>query len=380
MRNHVQFHRSGLARLFCIVALCFLFMTSLAAKELRLASGVPPLHPGNDPLYTEFTKLLPEYSDGALSGSILGSEVTTVRNMRAAIRSGLVEVGLFLPAYFPADLPNFNLIGDLSMYGGDPQVTAAAATEYMLTCSDCLDEFSELGAVYTSTHSTDGYRLLSKKKVINPEDLKGMRIRVATPQHSRWVEAMGARPISLAAGEVFEALSQGIIDATIASISDLRVYNLSEVISHATLIDLGTFRSTANHTVKSSVWQKFTETDRKAFFLAAFKSSILATHKWKEMADSSRNLAEASKIPLLDPSPELEMQTVRFKGEDLVKAVQQAQESFKISDAKPKIARFQELVEKWDSLLSDVQDDPESILDIYRSEILSKIDLANYGQ
>jgi len=380
MRNHVPFRRSGPARLFYTVALCFLFMTSLSAKELRLVSGVPPLHPGHNPLYTEFTKLLPEYSDGALSGRILGTEIATVRNMRAAIRSGLVEVGLFLPAYFPADLPNFNLIGDLSMYGGDPQVTTAAATEYMLTCSDCLAEFSELGAVYTSTHSTDGYRLLAKKSVINPEDLKTMRIRVATPQHSRWVEAMGARPISLAAGEVFEALSQGIIDATIASISDLRVYNLSEVISHATLIDLGTFRSTANHTVKDSVWRKFSEKEREAFFLAAFNSSILATHKWKQMADSSRKLAEESNIPLLNPSPELESQTVRFKEEDLPKAIEQAQESFNISDAKQKIARFQELVEKWDGLLSDVKDDPESILAIYRSEILSGIDLANYGQ
>ncbi|QIM47898.1 hypothetical protein G9Q38_01230 [Pusillimonas sp. DMV24BSW_D] len=61
-----------------------------------MASGVPPLHPAHNPLYTEFQKLLPEYSDGKLSGQLLGTEVTTVANMRASILSGLVEVGLFL--------------------------------------------------------------------------------------------------------------------------------------------------------------------------------------------------------------------------------------------------------------------------------------------
>lgn len=92
-------------------------VAGVSAKELRMASGLPPLHPAHDPLYTDFQKLLPELSGGNLSGRLLGTEITTLGNMRASILSGMVEVGLFLPAYFPADLPNFNLVGDLSMLG-----------------------------------------------------------------------------------------------------------------------------------------------------------------------------------------------------------------------------------------------------------------------
>ncbi|WP_236551313.1 hypothetical protein [Billgrantia tianxiuensis] len=90
------------------------------ARELRMAPGVPPAHPAYDPMFTEFAERLAEKTDGDLAGSLLGTEVANIGNMRNAIRSGLVEVGLFLPAYFPADLPEINLVGDLAFLGTNP--------------------------------------------------------------------------------------------------------------------------------------------------------------------------------------------------------------------------------------------------------------------
>lgn len=368
------------ARAILTVALLTSAASGVSAKELRLASGLPPLHPAHDPLYTDFKELLPEYSEGKLSGRLFGTEITTLGNMRASILSGMVEVGLFLPAYFPADLPNFNLVGDLSMMGHrNPQVTAAAMTEYVLTCEDCQTEFDKLGVVYTNTHANP-YSILTTTPVTEPDDLSGLRLRTATPQHARWVEAMGGKAVSMPTGEAFEALSQGVVDGTVTSISDVISFNLGEVISHITLLDMGTFHSLANHSVKNNVWASLSVAEREALMKASVVANVRTTSRWLEMVQEGKAFARENGLEILEPSKALVARSEEFKAQDMVEAAASAEERFGITGAEEKIARFEALVEKWEGLISETGGDDDAIVALYQSEILSKIDLANYGQ
>jgi TRAP-type C4-dicarboxylate transport system substrate-binding protein len=380
MGSIMKTKNSAIVKTLLAVAVFTLTTTSYASEVLRLASGVPPLHPAHNPLYTEFQKLLPLSTEGAVKAEIMGTEITTVSNMRASITSGLVEIGLFLPSYFPADLPNFNLIGDLPMEGASPQATTAAATEYISTCNDCLSEFDNLGVVYTTTHSTDTYRLLTKKAVRNPDDMIGMRIRVATPQHARWVESMGAKSVRLPAGEVFEAFSQGVIDGSVASISDLISFNLREVVTHVTLLDLGTFHSTSNHTIKKSVWHELSKEQREAVIKSSYKSSILTTKRWEELKEMSIKIANENNIEILEPSKTLIERTNSFKENDLSYVYSDALNKFEINDAENKISRFKNLLDKWEALISEGDNSAEHILALYEKEIFHKMNLDEYSK
>ncbi|OZC35361.1 C4-dicarboxylate ABC transporter substrate-binding protein [Marinobacter vinifirmus] len=361
-------------------ALAATLTAGVSAKELRLASGLPPLHPAHDPLYTDFQELLPEYSDGRLSGRLFGTEITTLGNMRASILSGMVEVGLFLPAYFPADLPNFNLVGDLSMLGHqNPQVTAAAMSEYILTCDDCQDEFKKLGVVYTNSHANP-YSVLTTKPVTKPEDLDGLRLRTATPQHARWVEAMGGKAVTMATGEAFEALSQRVIDGTVTSISDVISFNLGEVITHITLLDMGTFHSLANHSVRNNVWNGLSLEDREALMKASVVANVRTTARWLEMVAEGKGVAQENGLEILEPEQSLVDATLKFKDDDLVDAAASSEERFGITGAEAKVERFKALVEKWEGLIADTDGSEDAVVALYESEILSKIDLATYGQ
>ncbi|BEH12986.1 C4-dicarboxylate ABC transporter [Marinobacter shengliensis] len=345
-----------------------------------MASGLPPLHPAHDPLYTDFQKLLPELSDGKLSGRLFGTEITTLGNMRASILSGMVEVGLFLPSYFPADLPNFNLVGDLSMLGHqNPQVTAAAMSEYIVTCGDCQDEFKKLGVVYTNSHANP-YSLLTTKPVSKPEDMKGLRLRTATPQHARWVEAMGGKAVTMTTGEAFEALSQRVVDGTVTSISDVISFNLGEVTSHITLLDVGTFHSLANHSVRNSVWNSLSVANREALVKASIIANVRTTARWLEMVEEGKKVALDSGLEILEPSEELVAAMNEFKEADFVSSAASSERRFGITGAEEKIARFQSLVEKWEGLIGDTDGSEEAIVALYESEILEKVDLASYGQ
>ncbi len=378
MTTKLQSLKIGLQATLCAVLLITV-SAGASARDLRLASGVPPLHPAHDPLYTDFKELLSEYSDGNLGGRLFGTEITTLGNMRASILSGMVEVGLFLPSYFPADLPNFNLIGDLSMLGGNPQVTAAAMTEYVLTCEDCQAEFGKLGIVYSSTHANP-YSLLTTEAVREPADMDGLRIRVATPQHARWVESFGGKAVNMTTGEAFEALSQDVVDGTITSISDLISFNLGDVVSHITLLDMGTFHSMSNHSVKKSVWKGLSEADRKALLSASFVATIRTTNRWLEMIEEAKAVALDKELEMLEPSEGFVKASNDFKSSDFVQAAASAEERFGISNAEEKIRRFQELVEKWEGLMAEAGDDPDAIEALYDKEILNQIDLSKYGQ
>ncbi|WP_416139334.1 C4-dicarboxylate TRAP transporter substrate-binding protein [Halomonas sp. HK25] len=355
-------------------------LQSAQARDLRLAPGVPPVHPAHTPLYTEFVTALAEESDGRLGGQIMGTEIASLGNMRTAIRSGLVEAGLLLPAYFPADLPNFNLIGDMALLGTNSFAMNGAVTEYIATCEACQQEFSRLGMVYTSTHTTDVYHLLTNRPVTTVADLRGMRMRVGGPQYSRWLEAMGGTPASTPVGETFESLSQGVIDGSIASSADIISFRLEDAIDYLTYIGLGTFHSTTSHAVGQAVWNSLSAEDREAVARASTRASALATQRWAyEMPAEADQVARNSGIEILEADESLHEATRRFAEEDLIYAAEQAESRYGVSDAAAKLERFQELVEKWNGIVEEVGEDPEAIAEAINREVWDQVDFSSYG-
>jgi len=252
-------------------------------------------------------------------------------------------------------------------------------SEYIVTCGDCQDEFKKLGVVYTNSHANP-YSLLTTKPVSKPEDMKGLRLRTATPQHARWVEAMGGKAVTMTTGEAFEALSQRVVDGTVTSISDVISFNLGEVTSHITLLDVGTFHSLANHSVRNSVWNSLSVANREALVKASIIANVRTTARWLEMVEEGKKVALDSGLEILEPSEELVAAMNEFKEADFVSSAASSERRFGITGTEEKIARFQSLVEKWEGLIGDTDGSEEAIVALYESEILEKVDLASYGQ
>ncbi|SEG23982.1 TRAP transporter substrate-binding protein DctP [Billgrantia desiderata] len=350
------------------------------ARELRMAPGVPPAHPAYNPMFTQFAERLEEKTNGELRGNLLGTEVANIGNMRNAIRSGLVEAGLFLPAYFPADLPEINLVGDMAFLGTTPHAMAAAVTEYIVTCAECQEELKALGIVYTSSHASDLYRILSTKPVRSLADLRGLRMRVGGPQYSRWAESVGLTPATMSVGETYESLSQGVIEGTIASIADIISFRLDDVLNYVTDVELGTFHSTISHAVGQQAWDSLTEEQREAMIHASVEASAAITQRWGyEMAEEAREIAKESGIEILEPEQDLLDAIPAFLEEDLTYAAEQAERRHGVQDAEAKIERFQALVDKWTEMVEEIGDDHEAIAEAMKREIFSDVDFATYG-
>ena len=353
--------------------------TGAEARDLRAASGAPPAHPSHSHMYGMLDEVLSEESGGALGAQLFGPEVVSLGQMKDALQSDLVEIGNMLPLYFPAELPNMSLAGELALQGRDPQVMAAAMTEYMVTCEACQEELSEFGVAYLGSGSSDVYALLTNTPVETQEDLAGLRLRSGGAPFSRWAEHFGAVPASIGVGDTFESMSQGVIDGSIASVADLLSFRLIELAEAVTLIPLGTYHATSDFTVSETAWSSLSVEERTALARAANRLNAVFTHRWgAEMPEEARAAAEEAGIAFIEPDPAFLEASNAFAEADADTVASLASERFGLDDASERVARFEELIGKWEGLLEGVET-PEEIAEITQAEVWDKVDFSSYG-
>lgn len=366
--------------LHMIMGLAALAATTADARELRVAPGAPPAHPSNSHLYGKLVEYLPEVSGGNLTAQMLGPEVVGLGQMKDALQSQLVEVGNLLPLYFPADLPNMSLAGELALSGREPHAMAAAMTEYMVTCDTCQAELKKFGVVYLGSGSSDVYALLTTKPVKTAADIKGLRLRSGGAPFSRWAENFGAVPANIGVGDTFESMSQGVIDGSMASIGDLLSFRLVELVKNITFIPLGTYHATSDFTVANSAWTDLSPEERKQLATAANKANVVFTQRWGyEMASIAKEAAQKAGIQFLEPDAEFLKASETFAEADKATAAKVSQERFGFDDAQARVDRFVALVEKWNGIVKEANGDTDAITKRLDDEVWSKVDFATYG-
>jgi len=77
--------------------------------------------------------------------------------------------------------------------------------------------------------------IMRDREVRSPSDLEGLRIRVSGSAAAAVVEALGATPVQMPAGEIYNALQTGLIDGLLTGASAIRDFRLDEVATTFTL-------------------------------------------------------------------------------------------------------------------------------------------------
>lgn len=350
------------------------------AQDLRASPGTPPAHPASSHLYSGLAEYLPEESDGAMSVDILGPEVVGLGQMKDALQSGLTDIGNLLPLYYPAELPNMALAGELALSGRNPHAVAAAITEYTVNCQACQDEMAEFGVVFLGAGSSDPYVLLTDQPVRTADELEGLRLRSGGAPFSRWAEHFGAVPVSIGVGETFEAMSQGTIEGSMASIGDLLSFRLIELATHVTRVPLGSYFATSNFTTSAQSWTEMSAENRAALVRAANRANADFTYRWGyEFPREAVAAAEEAGLTFIDAEESFVEASEAFAVADRETAAKLSKERFGMDDASERVAQFMELVEKWERINAEVGNDPEAMAQATWDEIWSKVDLSRYG-
>jgi len=365
-----------------VVAAALAAASVASARDIRVAPAAPPPHPANGVMYTNFLKYLPEESEGRLTGTMLGPEVVNLLQMKEALQSQVAEVGNLLPLYFPADLPMMSVTGQLSLTGTNAQAMAAALTEFVvMDCAPCQAEMKSLGMVYLGSGASDIYEFLTTKPVRTAEDLKGLRLRSGGAPWARLAEHFGAVPAQMSVFDQFEAISQGTIDGTMASIGDMLAFRLVEVVKYITYAPLGLYFSTSDFTVAKPTWDSLSVEDRAAMTRAANRANTDFTNRWSaEIPAIAEKAATDAGIEFIEADPALVTAIKDFIQADIETAGTFSLQQFGIADAPEQIQRFLGLVGKWTAIAEELENDPVKMAARTYDEVWSKVDYATYGQ
>lgn len=345
------------------------------ADTIRATSGFGPNHAIAKDVYPTLFAKLEELTDGNWTGQDTPSGLVAPNEMSTSLRDGVTEFGPILMPYYVAEYPESNVPSELSMLGSSGAVISAAVTEYIVTCAPCQAEFSRNGQVYLGSDTTPIYQLLSTKPVRNAEDMKGLKIRSGSPFFAAYIEKMGAVPVQMSSSELFESLSQGVVEATISSPHELIANRLGDVIGHITEINQGVFNGAAITTAGKMLWDRMDTAERTALATAS-QYGITAG-----MAGFDRQIAEVKEKQMaefIQPDQALLDARDAYNTDRLAQAVP-ILESRGVPDAQAKVDRYIALIEKWEGLLTPEMT-PEDVAALRDQEIWSKLDLNSYGQ
>ena len=159
-----------------------------------------------------FGEILDQRSDGRIDVNMFpNSQVGDDLQMMNALQSGTLEMTM------PSTSPATSIVPQLQLFDLPFLFPTAEDADAVLDGpigQEMLDAFDGSG-IHALAFAENGYRQLTNSvgPVAAPEDVEGLRIRVMENpiQVSIW-ETLGAAPTSMAFGEVFSALEQGVVD------------------------------------------------------------------------------------------------------------------------------------------------------------------------
>ena len=216
-------------------------------------------------------KLLDEATNGQIELQIFhSSQLGSERDAIEGVSMGTLEMTLISSAPL-ANFTNAFLVFDLPFIIQDRQ--KAYAWMDGPEGQKILDSVLDKGMVALGIWE-NGFRMLtnSKKPVLVPEDLNGLKIRLMeNPIHVGTFKTLGAYPVPMPFGELFTALQQKTVDGQENHLIIISTSKFAEVQKHLSLT--GHFYAPAILLINKDFWEKtLSDEQRKIFTEAELKA------------------------------------------------------------------------------------------------------------
>lgn len=226
---------------------------AVVAATLALALGVPSavraqpvvlkfavtVAPGNityDQIWAPWAKKGNDAAQGEFQLELMGPAIANVTNVWERTINGVVDVSSVVlgPSGQPFTKSNItNLPGIMSE-------EAAASTAFWRLYAKGLiaEEYKDVKVLALTAGPRLG--LSATKPITKLEDLKGAKVRAIGKVSADVLTALGASPIALPFGEVYQSLSRGVISGGVVSYMSIMAFKSGEVAKHHTFdVSLG---------------------------------------------------------------------------------------------------------------------------------------------
>jgi TRAP-type C4-dicarboxylate transport system substrate-binding protein len=198
------------------------------AVELNYSVFFPAPHK-NAVLAAEWAKEIEKRTDGRVKITVFfGGTLTPADKCYDGVVRGISDIGFSVLAYTRGKFPLIE-VADLPLGMKNGLVASKVINEFYKKFKP--KELDEVQVMYLHGH---GPGILHSKKAINKlEDVKGIKIR-CTGMAAKIAGALGATPVAMPMGETYDALSRGVVDASMAPQEALQGWKWGEVVKFTT--------------------------------------------------------------------------------------------------------------------------------------------------
>ncbi len=194
---------------------------------LKLSSWVPAQHALN-PALIAWAEDIKKQSGGTITFSFFpGEQLGKAFDHYDMARDGIADAAYVNPGYQPGRFPIFAASSLPFQVSNAKAGTAAVDAWYRAYAAK---EMKDVQFCFAFVH--DPGSLHSRKKVVLPTDLKGMKVRPATSTIGQMVTTLGGTNVQSSAPEARDMIERGVADAITFPWGSLGLFGIDKVVTY----------------------------------------------------------------------------------------------------------------------------------------------------
>jgi TRAP-type transport system periplasmic protein len=180
--------------------------------------------------FVRFKEIVEAESEGRIEVQIFpGGQLGSVQDMFEQTRRGDIQMSVGATTLFTQTIPEFAVWDSFYMFDDAAHAHRVLDGKAGLQLMEPLERMDLVGIGYMEI----GFRNFSnsKRPIVNPEDVKGLKIRGYSPMQIAAWESVGCSLTNLSWSEVFTSLQQNLIDGqecATSSFYDAKFYEAQE--------------------------------------------------------------------------------------------------------------------------------------------------------
>jgi len=216
--------------LFALAATLVLPATPAIAQDktvnLKMSSWVPAQHPLN-PSLQAWADDIRKASNGSITATLFPSEqLGKAFDHYDMARDGIADIAYINPGYQPGRFPIMAGASLPFMFANGKGGTAAIDAWYRPYAAK---EMKDIKVCFAFVHDPGTFH--SRKKIVLPGDLKGMKIRPATSTIGQMVTSLGGTNVQSSAPEARDMLERGVADAITFPWGSIGLFGIDKVVN-----------------------------------------------------------------------------------------------------------------------------------------------------
>lgn len=249
-----------------IIAMAVLFAASAVQAEtvLRLNNWLPPGHSQLVNVMEPWAKKVEEATEGRVKVQLTDASLGAPPRQYDLAVDGVADITFGVHGYTPGRF-KLSAAAELPFIGEKAEPLSVALWRTHEKYFKDANEYKDVVLLSLWTHASG--RILTSEAagaVTSLETYKGKKIRVGGGVAQQINSALGGVDVSAPANEVYEMLSQGVVDGALLPIEAYPSFKLTGVIKYATRIPGGFYTSSWFAVMNRAAYERLSPEDQKA--------------------------------------------------------------------------------------------------------------------